>query len=146
MGQNGRNSPVQTGSLSTVVPTTAGTTVGSGLLNLTAGVKCQESGAPPLPAKPTLPPLPPRGKKPPPPPPPPPPPTTVLAGGQGHVRNKSEPDASHLMHKRTGSEPPPRPSLTEFRNTISIMPTGRPHHAFVKKFIVFFMFLFHGYL
>ncbi|XP_025088851.1 arf-GAP with SH3 domain, ANK repeat and PH domain-containing protein 2-like isoform X2 [Pomacea canaliculata] len=124
VGQNGRNSPVQTGSLSTVVPTTAGTTVGSGLLNLTAGVKCQESGAPPLPAKPTLPPLPPRGKKPPPPPPPPPPPTTVLAGGQGHVRNKSEPDASHLMHKRTGSEPPPRPSLTEFRNTISIMPTG----------------------
>ncbi|CAL1536476.1 unnamed protein product [Lymnaea stagnalis] len=48
-----------------------------------------------------LPPLPPRGKR----PPPPPPPTT-----QGHNRNKSESDVSLLSHKRTISEPPPRPT------------------------------------
>ena len=66
-------------------------------------------------AKPAFPPLPPRCKKPPPPPPP---------VNSGHVRNRSEPDASHLGHKRTGSEPPPRPSLSEFRHATSI-PSGQ---------------------
>ncbi|XP_070209442.1 arf-GAP with SH3 domain, ANK repeat and PH domain-containing protein 1-like isoform X3 [Littorina saxatilis] len=66
---------------------------------------------PALGAKPAFPPLPPRCKKPPPPPPP----------NTGHTRNRSEPAAAHLGHKRTGSEPPPRPNLSEFRNTVSGM-------------------------
>ncbi|KAI8764674.1 arf-GAP with SH3 domain, ANK repeat and PH domain-containing protein 2 [Biomphalaria glabrata] len=49
----------------------------------------------------TLPPLPPRNKRPPPPPPP---------SVQGHNRNKSESDIALLSHKRTISEPPPRPT------------------------------------
>ncbi|XP_041360699.1 arf-GAP with SH3 domain, ANK repeat and PH domain-containing protein 2-like [Gigantopelta aegis] len=65
----------------------------------------------------TNPPLPPRSKK----PPPPPPPTGVGSGGSSHVRNRSEPDVSYLIHKRTVSEPPPRPGIPpDFRNTISI--------------------------
>lgn len=110
--QNGRNSPGPTSSSTASNTNTAH--------NLAAASNPQSQ---PLPgAKPTLPPLPPRGKKP---PPPPPPTGSVLhATQQGHHRNRSEPDASHLMHKRTGSEPPPRPSLTEFRQ--SMVPTGLP--------------------
>ncbi|XP_046549057.1 LOW QUALITY PROTEIN: arf-GAP with SH3 domain, ANK repeat and PH domain-containing protein 2-like [Haliotis rubra] len=64
----------------------------------------------------SLPPLPPRSKKPPPPPSP-------TSPAPGHVRNRSEPDASYLVHKRTASDPPPRPAPPDFRNTINI-PAG----------------------
>ncbi|XP_076456923.1 arf-GAP with SH3 domain, ANK repeat and PH domain-containing protein 2-like [Babylonia areolata] len=98
-GQNGRNSP-------TSAPPTA--------VHGHAPYADANPHPPVTGAKPVLPPLPPRCKK----PPPPPPPVT-----SGHVRNRSEPDASHLIHKRTGSEPPPHPtSLSEFRNTKSMMP------------------------
>ncbi|KAL8610659.1 hypothetical protein ACOMHN_047228 [Nucella lapillus] len=111
-GQNGRNSPIS-------APQPGALGHGSGGVGGGGGGDGGFSGdSNPLPppaagAKPVLPPLPPRCKK----PPPPPPPVT-----SGHVRNRSEPDASHLIHKRTGSEPPPHPSLSEFRNAKSMMP------------------------
>ncbi|KAK6167781.1 hypothetical protein SNE40_021731 [Patella caerulea] len=79
----------------------------------------QSSDVTEVPGRPnkSLPPLPPRGKK----PPPPPPPANSNVGG--HTRNRSEPNASFLIHKRTCSDPPPRPAPPDFRNTINI-PAG----------------------
>ncbi|ESO83203.1 hypothetical protein LOTGIDRAFT_179801 [Lottia gigantea] len=59
-----------------------------------------------------------RNKKPPPPPPP------TSSSVHGHSRNRSEPNASYLIHKRTCSDPPPRPVPPDFRNTINIPQGG----------------------
>ncbi|XP_060068133.1 arfGAP with SH3 domain, ANK repeat and PH domain-containing protein-like [Ylistrum balloti] len=57
-------------------------------------------------APPYVPPLPPRNKK----------QQTPLVGiGQGHNRNASEPFPPRPTHKRTPSDPPPRPAPPEFR-------------------------------
>ncbi|XP_059176162.1 arf-GAP with SH3 domain, ANK repeat and PH domain-containing protein 2-like [Physella acuta] len=78
------------------------------------------------PRAPMLPPLPPRGKRPPPPP--------VPASVQGHNRNKSESDVALLSHKRTISEPPPRPNIPPEPNktvaaansVLKVMPSNVP--------------------
>ena len=62
---------------------------------------------PPLPPGLGGPPLPPRVKKPPPPPPP----------EKTHMRNKSEPE---VIHRRSTSDPPPRPAPPDHRKTVAI--------------------------
>lgn len=57
-------------------------------------------------APPYVPPLPPRNKK------QPPLPTAI---GPGHSRNSSEPFQQRMTHKRTPSDPPPRPAPPEIR-------------------------------
>ena len=64
-------------------------------------------GGPPLPPGLGGPPLPPRVKKPPPPPPP----------EKTHMRNKSEPE---VIHRRSTSDPPPRPAPPDHRKTVAI--------------------------
>ncbi|XP_055997610.1 arf-GAP with SH3 domain, ANK repeat and PH domain-containing protein 2-like isoform X10 [Ostrea edulis] len=62
------------------------------------------------------PPLPPRKK------PPPPPPAT----SPGHTRNKSEGSAIGVVHRRSTSDPPPRPAPPDLRNTIHIPSSRMP--------------------
>lgn len=68
-------------------------------------------------APPYVPPLPPRNKKQPPVPPGPP------DSGPGHNRNMSEPYSGRATHRRTPSDPPPRPAPPDIPRAIGIVNT-----------------------